>query len=458
MSSRARAKLPRIVYGALAVAAVVVVVVLATGGGSGHRLWVTINEATGVLPGQVVRMAGQPVGEIASVTALDHGHRARIGLRIDDRAWPLTRGATMDLRWGGTISYLERYIEVTPGPRQAPSYADGGSFPASAFTIPVEFDSLVNDFTPKVRRDFHALLTRGGAAFAQAEPGFRATVARAPAAVTQASQLLTAIDNTGQTLSTLVSSTAGVIASVRGAQPTVEQLVSGAGQTLDVIGQHAASLEATLSRAPGTFAHVRDTLASANRTLDLVGSVTTRLAPGVTQLRDTVAPLDQLLRTIVQVGPVAQTTLRIAGSSAPAVTALLGRATQLMPQIDSDLTQAIPQLACIRPYSPDIVSLFTNWGGFLSSNDGRDFETRINPAEIAWAPTNIQAQTPAQAAALFPTLQDAFPRPPGEAAGQPWFQPQCGAGPNSLNPADDPEARPGSTFLIPPLQPIGLQP
>jgi hypothetical protein len=36
-------------------------------------------------------------------------------------------------------------------------------------------------------------------------------------------------------------------------------------------------------------------------------------------------------------------------------------------------------------------------------------------------------------------LHYAMPRPPGLNAGQPWFQPQCGAGPDALDPAKDPE-------------------
>ncbi|MEA2273229.1 MAG: hypothetical protein QOI98_1937, partial [Solirubrobacteraceae bacterium] len=36
-------------------------------------------------------------------------------------------------------------------------------------------------------------------------------------------------------------------------------------------------------------------------------------------------------------------------------------------------------------------------------------------------------------------LKYAMPRPPGLNAGQPWFQPQCGAGPDSLDPSKDPE-------------------
>jgi hypothetical protein len=36
--------------------------------------------------------------------------------------------------------------------------------------------------------------------------------------------------------------------------------------------------------------------------------------------------------------------------------------------------------------------------------------------------------------------QYAEPRPPGLSVGQPWFLPQCGAGPNALNPGADPES------------------
>jgi len=46
-----------------------------------------------------------------------------------------------------------------------------------------------------------------------------------------------------------------------------------------------------------------------------------------------------------------------------------------------------------------------------------------------------------------------FPRPPGTDAGQPWFLPQCGAGPDALDPNKDPEARSfNQVFKIPSLR------
>jgi hypothetical protein len=56
-------------------------------------------------------------------------------------------------------------------------------------------------------------------------------------------------------------------------------------------------------------------------------------------------------------------------------------------------------------------------------------------------PTSLTS-TPQVSTSLFTQLTGqgyALPRPPGLNAGQPWFLPECGAGPSSVNPAHDPE-------------------
>jgi ABC-type transporter Mla subunit MlaD len=157
--------------GAVAAAALAaVVVLLVSGGGGGHRLFVDVPDASGALAGQRIRMAGQSVGRVASVRPLDRGRAARLELKLDDSAWPLPRGTTMQLRWGGTISYIKRYVAVVRGPANRPTYPDGATLPTAAFTTPVEFDSAINELTPTVRRDLRALIERGGAALAVAQP------------------------------------------------------------------------------------------------------------------------------------------------------------------------------------------------------------------------------------------------------------------------------------------------
>jgi hypothetical protein len=55
------------------------------------------------------------------------------------------------------------------------------------------------------------------------------------------------------------------------------------------------------------------------------------------------------------------------------------------------------------------------------------------------APTNAMPYDSAQMKQALPWVSYVFPPPPGYAAGQPWFLPQCNEGPSTLNADDDPE-------------------
>jgi ABC-type transporter Mla subunit MlaD len=426
----------------LILGAVVTAVVLAGGGGrSGHHLFVTVPDATNVFAGQDVRAAGQNVGTIASTQPIQGGRATRLELQIDDAAWPLPRSTKFALRGGGTISYSNRYIEVARAATGGPALGDGDTIPTTDFTVPVEFDQLLGTFTPKVRGDLSALLGRGGVTFRIARPDLRRAIEAAPPALTQASFVLADLDSNEAALDTLVRSTDRVVNAVHGADPGVGQLVSGAATTFDAIASQASALQATLTSAPPTLIAARATLAHADRTLTAAGELARRLAPGVDQVRGIASPLNSVLGTVVQVGPDAVSTLATVRHSAPDVSSLLTTATPLMPKLTSIGRQAVPQLGCIRPYTPDVVAFITNWGDWLSATDGRDRYGRANVQAIVPAPYNAVTASPATIVKDFPGLTYGFPYPPGYNAGQPWFLPQCGAGPDALNPAKDPEAR-----------------
>ena len=72
------------------------------------------------------------------------------------------------------------------------------------------------------------------------------------------------------------------------------------------------------------------------------------------------------------VGPDAIATLRTVRSSAPDIDKALAIATGLMPELQAIGTQAVTQLQCVRPYTPDIVAFFSNWADWLSYTDGKD--------------------------------------------------------------------------------------
>jgi phospholipid/cholesterol/gamma-HCH transport system substrate-binding protein len=430
-------------------------VLLTAGAGSAggsHTLWVTVPNATGVLAGQQIRAAGVVSGSVDSVAAVDHGHAARLQLTIDNTIWPLQRGTTMDVRWGGTVSYVNRYINLVRGPNGAPAMALSGVFPAANFKVPQEFDSFLNTFTGPVRANLKTFLRDAGGTFNAAEPNLVRALDNAPPALTQVSDVLTDLDSNQTALNELVRDGGSVVAGVNAADPNLQSLITNAATTFGAFASRTQQLNTVLARAPGMFAQTRTTLAKAQPTLALAEKVTGRIAPGVVQVDDDAAPLDGLLVTLHQVGPDAVSALASAHQATPALNPLLSKATKLMPTLQSIGSQSTHELECIRPYTPDIVAFTSDWGDFLSGVEGKDHYFRAMVQSEVPATYNDQIYNSAQMKKAFPWVAYAYPPPPGYAAGQPWFLAQCNEGTSSLNANDDPENN-GTLEELPTLTP-----
>lgn len=430
--------------GALAalVAVVLAVALITRGGDEGHRIHVVLPEATGVIVGQDVRVAGKHVGSIDDISAVDGGERVRIDLRIDDDAWPLPRGTRMILRTAGTVAYGSRYIAVLPPEGKASgTMRDGEQLPASQFEVPVEFDEFVGAFTADVRRDLRKMLRNGGANLRAAGPQLHRALEDGPAAAQELGGVFGDLAERHEALASLVRSASRVTAAVDRAEPDLRRMLEDAGTTLDALATDAEGVQRTLEAAPRTLVQARSTLKRADGTLESARVVTGRLAPGVTELLRTARPLNRVLASVTEVAPDARGALRNVRRATPEVNPLLATATELSPQLASIGRQAVEALNCIRPYTPEIVGFFPTWGDIMSAGDGRDKYLRATLQVFLPAPYNASAHTAGQLAKMVPSLDYGFPRPPGQIAGQPWFLPECGAGPDALDPDKDPEAR-----------------
>lgn len=432
--------------------AVALVVVLAGGSDAQprHRVAVVVDQATNVIPGAYVRSAGSIVGEVTEIAPVDRGRRARVELELDDAVWPLPGGSTMQLRWGGTANYSNRYIDLQLGRDRARPMARDGRFPTTAMTTPVDFDQMLQVFDRRTRRDLRGLLDTGGPTLDRARRGLRGTLERGPGALEQLDAVLGDLDAERHKVRTLVRSADQVLGAVDAAEPGLRPLLAGAAQTFDAVAAEAGSLEQTLERAPGVLTATRRTLARADDTLELAEAVTRDVAGGVTRLRRITPPVDETLRHVVDLGPDAKATLRTARRATKDLDPLADHVTRVSPQLRSIGRQAVDELECLRPYTPSIFSFFSTWGDFFAWDDGKDKLIRAQVQNYVPAAGNGVPYDSATAARLFPGLKFGFPRPPGTNADQPWFLPECGAGPDALDPAKDPEARPyREIFQIP---------
>jgi hypothetical protein len=84
--------------------------------------------------------------------------------------------------------------------------------------------------------------------------------------------------------------------------------------------------------------------------------------------------------------------------------------------------------------------MFSTWTGYNKNYDAQGHYARTFPLQTNPALAPGTSQTSQQITSeLSDRVNYAMPRPPGLNTGQPWFQPQCGAGPDALDASKDPE-------------------
>src|SRR5882757_2899626 len=129
---------------ALALVAGAVLLTVFVLSGSSRTVTVVVPEATGLVTSQRINDGAKDVGRVSRITPVDGGRAARLTLEITDGAlWPLRRSTGVEIRLGGTVSYSNRYLLLTPG-KTGQFVRDGGALPAANIHIPYEVDTLIN--------------------------------------------------------------------------------------------------------------------------------------------------------------------------------------------------------------------------------------------------------------------------------------------------------------------------
>lgn len=420
----------------LAVVALALVLVLRSDG-SDRELRAVFRSATNIVPGLDVRIAGRKIGTIA---ATDYeGGDAVLKLRIDDGdAWPLRRGTVARLRWATSVGYVNRYVDLEPGPRNAPAIPDGGLLTRAETVAPVEFDELFDVFTRTARDDVKGLLGNLATTLDQSAGDLRRGLRDTPGGFEAVGGVFGDLGADRAALRTLVSSSSRTAAAVGRRDAQLRELLDGAAATFDELGLRGRALEGTLARLPATLRDGRTTLARADRSLRGLDGLVTDLRPGARRLVASVPSAARAVSTLRDVAPVASSALRVGSNAAPEIRGLLAEAKPFVPRLDSVLEQAEPQLKCVRPYAPEIVAFPQLWAGFSKNYDSQAHYVRTM-IQVQPFPNGLPLNSK-QLLSVYRGLSYAFPRIPGLGAADPWLLPECGAGPDALDAAKDPEA------------------
>jgi virulence factor Mce-like protein len=420
----------------VAIAVVAVVAVTELGSSSHQRtIYASFASATNLVPGARVTAGGATVGSVGTIT-LD-GAVAVVALHISSNAvWPLHVGTTADIRWGGTLSYSNRYVELMPGSTRNAVLKNNQRLPTADTVTPVEFDQLFDVFNGSTRASLGDLIGNGAQTFSGAATPLHNGIAEAAPALTSVSGVLQQLGEDPHALETLISAGASTADALHSEQPELANLVSSAGNTFDTIATNAHGTQETLAQLSPALKSADIALDRLDPTLTKLNTVVNEIRPGAVALKQLASPLNDALTELNTVAPQLNSTLAVVQTGAPKVTSLLNTARPVLTAAKSTLNTAEPMVACVLPYGPEVGGFIETWQSFLSGYDTTSHYARA--LFQAFPAIDDSTQTPSQLVSGDSSLGYALVRPPGYNANEAWDQDTCGAS-NGLTAADDPE-------------------
>src|SRR4051794_34744719 len=127
------------------------------GGSGSYRVKAVFDNAGQLVPGNQVRVGGQPVGKISDVE-LDDRANAVVTMEVDDDVAPLHKGTTATIRASSLSGIANRYVSLQPGPNWNHKIADGGRIGADETSAPVDIDAVFDSLDGKTRQGLRNLI------------------------------------------------------------------------------------------------------------------------------------------------------------------------------------------------------------------------------------------------------------------------------------------------------------
>lgn len=366
------------------IAAVVLLGVLLLGGGERTRYTLKFQNAGQLVRDDDVQIGGRRVGTIGDIKLTDD-NQAEVDIEVDADFAPLREGTRAVIRATSLSGIANRYISLTPGPNNAPALDEGATLTASDTTDIVDLDQLFNTLDPKARESLQKVIQGSSAQFG--DKGDRANEAAKyfNPTLSTTRRLITEINRDSRTLERFLVDGARAMTALGEKGTELTELVSNANNMAEGIAQESDALStalqqlpATLRRGNSTFVNLRATLDDLDVLVDESKPATKELAPLLRELRPLVArakPTIEDLRTAIR-RPGADNDLVELTRKQPRLAQV---ATPAFENTTKALNRGEPVLDFIRPYTPELVGWFRDFGAAAANYDANGHFARVQP-------------------------------------------------------------------------------
>jgi phospholipid/cholesterol/gamma-HCH transport system substrate-binding protein len=416
-----------VVVGLLALAVAFVAFVLLSGNGE-HTYRLTFQTAGQLVKDNDVQIGGRRIGSVKGIE-LTPDNRAQITIAVQEPYAPLHAGTTAVMRATSLSGVANRYISLSPGADSNPKLQDDAVIPQDKTTTIVDLDQLFNTFTPATSKGLQDVIRGFGTWYAgRGVEGNKVAKYFAPS-LRATTQLVGRLSADRPALETLVQDTSQVVTTLGRHSATLTDLVTNANTSLGAIAsenqglaQALDYLPQTLRRASTTFVNLRYTLDDLDKLVAASKTSSKTLAPFLAALEpllnEATPTVRQLALLLHQPGPQNDFTDLLNASPE-----LASQAATTFPNSIKALNQGVPVLSFLRPYAPDLVGWFRDFGQSTANYDANGHYARLgalfNSFTYNQGTNELTAVPPSARTPGVPTSPTAVARCPGGASQAP---------------------------------------
>jgi phospholipid/cholesterol/gamma-HCH transport system substrate-binding protein len=331
----------------------------AGGGDDSYRVRAVFDNASFVIPGEDVKVAGVVVGAIDDVD-LTRENRAAVVLKIDEPAFtPFRADAHCQIRLQSLIG--EQYVECEPtqaregGDRPAPPLRQIESgpgegqhlLPVENTTTPIAVDLINNVARLPVREQFRLIISELGAGLAGNGERLRAAVRRANPALRELNRVVAVLAEQDRLLARLVDESDAVLEPWAERREQFSGFIDHSGATAVAAAERGEDIERNFQRLPAFLRELKPTA-------DRFGAFADQMAPALESLQARAPAINE---AITRFGP-------FTAAASPAVQTLGDFAQEgrrLFPAI-RPLVRDLRDLG--RPLRPALGDLAGGFGSF----------------------------------------------------------------------------------------------
>jgi ABC-type transporter Mla subunit MlaD len=312
------------------------------GRGDRYRVDAIFDNASFLIPGQDVRIAGANAGSVVGVSVTPD-NRARIEMSVDPRFGPFRSDADCFIAPQSLIG--ERFVQCTPGtPRGRVLTASGGrpaTVPLESTHSPVDPDLVLDTYRLPYRQRLSIILNELGAGLSGNGQALSAAIRRANPALKATRDVLRIVDRDRHVLGDLIDRSDEVIAELGRRRGRVSSFVAEAARVAQTSGERQAAVSEGVRRLPATLHATR-------ASLDALRVLAGRSLPLLADLGVSAEPLGRLVGDVPPLALAARPALAHLARMARVGTSTLREGAPVVRRLERFSVLAVPVGTLVR--------------------------------------------------------------------------------------------------------------